>query len=60
MIGTYNRTWKEWRRRKNGKPVIFSDSVPMKNVLHHPIELTKSKELPPKTVNKLKELYHYT
>ena len=41
MIGTYTGTWKEWRGRKEGKSVIFSDSVPLMDVLYHPIELTK-------------------
>lgn len=57
MIGTYSGTWKEWRGRQNGKRVVFSDSVPFKDVVHAPINLTKSKKLPPQTVSELKEKY---
>lgn len=57
MIGTYTGTWKEWRGRKEGKSVIFTDSVPLTDVLYHPIELTKSKKLQPQVVAKLRELY---
>ena len=57
MIGTYSGQWKEWRGRQDGIPVIFTDSVPLTDVLYHPIEFTKNKKLGPQTVAKLKEAY---
>jgi len=55
-IGTYSGNWKEWKGRQEGKPVIFSDSIPYKDVLLS-VSFTKSMKLPPKTVAALKELY---
>ena len=57
MVGTYSGTWKEWRGREDGKPVIFSDSVPVEDVVYGPITLHKSKKLPPQTIKELKEVY---
>ena len=57
MVGTYSGMWKEWRGRKEGKSVVFSDSVPLSDVLYHPIHLTKGKKLQPPVAAKLREAY---
>ena len=55
-IGTYSDTWKEWRGRQDGKPVIFSDSIPVKDILMK-VSFTKSMRLPSSVIRSLKELY---
>ena len=55
-VGTYSGMWKQWRGRKDGKPVIFSDVIPIKNILTK-VYFTKSMRLPPKLISTIKELY---
>ena len=55
-VGTYSGMWKQWQGRKDGKPVIFSDVIPVKNILTK-LYFTKSMRLPPKLISTIKELY---
>ena len=55
-IGTFSGYWKEWKGRQDGKSVIFSDTIPFKDILQS-VSFTKTMKLPPKTVAALKELY---
>ena len=57
MIGTYSGQWNEWRGRQDGIQFIFTDSVPLTDVLYHPIEFMRNKKLGQQTVAKLKEVY---
>ena len=44
-IGTYSRTWKEWKGRSEGKYVTFQDRINHQDVLMHDINFTKSMRL---------------
>ena len=55
-VGTYTGTWKEWCGRKDGKAVIFSDTIPLKDILMK-VSFTKSMRLPSMIIPALKELY---
>ena len=55
-VGTYTGTWKEWHGRKDGKAVIFSDTIPLKDILMK-VSFTKSMRLPSMIIPALKELY---
>ena len=57
MVGLYSGTWKEWRGREDRKPVVFSDFVPVEDVMYGPITSYKSNKLPPQTIKELKEIY---
>ena len=59
LIGSYSGNWREWKGREQGKTVIYSETLPLKNILLYPITLTKSMKLPLKTIAELKELYAY-
>ena len=55
-VGTYSGTWKEWRGRQDGKAVVFSDNIPVKDILMK-LSFTKSMRLPSTIIPALKELY---
>ena len=55
-VGTYSGMWKEWRGRKDGKAVVFSDTIPVEDILMK-VSFTKSKRLPLTIIPALKELY---
>ena len=57
LIGTYSGYWKEWKGRHEGKPVVYSEEIPVEDIVLSSISFTKSWKLPPKTVAALKELY---
>ena len=55
-VGTYSGTWKQWRGRKDGKAVIFTDVIPFKNILTK-VHFTKSMRLPSEIISTVKDLY---
>ena len=56
MIGTYSGTWKEWRGREDGEEVVYTDVVPLTDVVYHPITLTTSMRLSSQVVSELRKI----
>ena len=57
LIGSYSGMWREWRGRSEGKSIVYSDDIPVGDILLRKIDFTKSRRLRPTTVASLKELY---
>ena len=53
MTGTYSGTWRAWKGREGKRSVMFTDEIPIQDVLQG-VQFTKSNRFSPSTVQALK------
>ena len=57
LMGSYSGKWREWKGKVGKELVVYTDEIPVNDIIHRNITLNSSMHLTPSVVKILKEKY---
>ena len=56
-MGTYSGSWRWWKGKKDGQMFVYTDRIPVEDIVMRHIPFSKSMRLGAATISSLKEAY---
>ncbi len=56
-MGKYSGTWRWWKWKSNGEEVVYTDDIPIENIVLRDIVFKKGMQLDPSIISTLKAAY---